>query len=302
MEFDLDNIVKVTCKIIREVHLGIQEEIIGDPRSAFEEALIGKRRKRLLSIDLTAEHTAAKLLRRRLNYNLLAIGEESIATDRHKDLSNNKELIVLMDMIDGTDLLERGLSNWCSALIFYYPPQRRILASLIGIPEDGVYYAMDGVDGAYKSTFNRESEPKRVNGPSDVKNLRNASIAFYGQKISKFLSVIRRSKFISYLEYLQNRANTKTRIYNLAGNPMMMKVIDGHTKIDAVFDLEGQCPHDVAPGAYIAQKAGAVFSSLDGGSIDLHKLLVKPIDPHSRVPYLLTSTKALSKDIRRYLS
>ena len=153
MDFDLELIVKVAIRTIRETQLFIQEEIREDPASAFEDILIGRRNKPLLAVDLIAERNTAQNLRRRLQcYKLLAIGEVSLR-DQNLDLSNEKKLVVLMDMVDGTDLLERGLFNWCSAMVFYYPTSRKILASFVGLPEDGVYFATDHKDLAYKYRF-----------------------------------------------------------------------------------------------------------------------------------------------------
>jgi fructose-1,6-bisphosphatase/inositol monophosphatase family enzyme len=57
------------------------------------------------------------------------------------------------------------------------------------------------------------------------------------------------------------------RIYNLGGNPMMLKVAE--RTIDAVFEVVGQHPHDVVPGAYIARQAGAIVKDLQGNDLAL---------------------------------
>jgi len=269
--FDLGRIVNAAIRTIREVQISIRDYIIKNPGAAFDPAQLGRRGKPLLTIDLYAEVATQLALYRRLErYNPYAIGEETLR-DESLDLSVLSNLVVLMDMVDGTDLLERGLSNWCSALVFYFPPERRILASFVGIPEDGVYFATEDMTEQkqpLKRLFYGEPKERSVSGPSNIESLDSASIAYYGQKINNFLSISSHQNFTSHLKSLNN---PKTRIYNLAGNPMMMKLIDGHTKIDAVFDLEGQAPHDVVPGVYIAQKAGAVFCDLSGKSIDLNQ-------------------------------
>src|SRR5262249_40843487 len=149
------------------------------------------------------------------------------------DLSLEDGLVVLMDMIDGTDLLERRLSNWCSGMVFFEPRAKRIRASFVGMPDDGVYFATDDSEHAFKQPFGRESERKRarhlkrVTGPSQVKSADQASIAFYGQKLRNLVSTIDSPGFRRLLEGLSKSAGRAgARFYNLAGNPMMIKMID----------------------------------------------------------------------------
>ena len=61
---------------------------------------------------------------------------------------------------------------------------------------------------------------------------------------------------------------------NLGGNPMMVKVADGN--LHAVFELLGQKPHDVVPGAFIARAAGAVVRDLKGEDLNLANTLMTP--------------------------
>jgi fructose-1,6-bisphosphatase/inositol monophosphatase family enzyme len=83
---------------------------------------------------------------------------------------------------------------------------------------------------------------------------------------------------------------------------MMMKLIDpicheAHG-IDAVFDVAGQKPHDVVPGAYIALKAGACMRKIDGTTLslaDLENALLRPAD--QRLKYVLTGTAALCDEM-----
>lgn len=83
------------------------------------------------------------------------------------------------------------------------------------------------------------------------------------------------------------------RFYNLAGNPMMARLAEG--TVDVVLELDGQLPHDVVPGAYIAMKAGAVFGNIDGDKTfseqELADFLLKPADQSIR--YILAANKDL---------
>lgn len=308
MSFDLDYIVESGLKTIRATQKVIRENIFVDAASAFAPLFDGRNLKPLLAVDLVAEHKAVVELHHQLQrkYTHITIGEERLR-DTSFNLAKEDKLVVLVDMIDGTDLLERGLSNWCSAMVFYYPPERRILASIVAIPNDYAYFAREDIDSAFKCLIHKRAEVMEVVGPSEVRNLDSASLAFYGQKVANFLSVADHPTFISHLKDLDGShgGKLKTRVYNLAGNPMMMRLIDGHSRIDAVFDLEGQAPHDVVPGAYIAQKAGAIFCDLKGKPIDLEDLaqaLIRPADPNSRISYILSSTEELSRELQKFLA
>jgi len=86
------------------------------------------------------------------------------------------------------------------------------------------------------------------------------------------------------------------RIYNFGGNPMMVKIPD--RSVDVVFDVFGQEPHDVVPGAYIATQAGAVLTDLDGKTIDLGEVLLKP---REKIRYVLAATDSLAAQLRSLL-
>ncbi|HNR35414.1 MAG TPA: hypothetical protein PKO36_09560, partial [Candidatus Hydrogenedentes bacterium] len=139
-------------------------------------------------------------------------------------------------------------------------------------------------------------------GPSSVTALQEASLSFYGQQPANFMSVAGNRRFAAKLaefETVKDDSFKRMRIYNLAGNPMMMKLIDGSKRIDAVFDLLGQLPHDMAPGAYIARRAGAILCGLDGRPIleeDLARMLIKPAHGASKRPYLLAATEGLKNE------
>ncbi len=305
--FDLSAITDAALRAIRRVQRETLEQIRIDPAGAFGAATIGTRAKPLLAIDLVAERNAVAELSRRLRrYGLLVLGEESLR-DEKLDLANEARLVALVDMIDGTDLLERGLSNWCSAMVFYHPPQQQIAAAFVGLPGDGIYFATKDPERPRKYRYRDDPQVVPVTGPSNVQSVENSAIAFYGQKLSAFSSVASNCRFLAYLDALQHKCSTqrkefKTRIYNLAGNPIAMRLIDGHSRIDAIFDLNGQAPHDMVPGAFIARKAGAALCDLEGNPIDLGQILQRPAAPKSRVRYILASTEELSLELRQCLT
>ena len=148
-------------------------------------------------------------------------------------------------MVDGTDLLERNLSNWCSAAVFFYPdrpPGKRIVAACVGVPSGKIYYSHEDLNVVRFEQIDRHSidkSPKRgiVRGHSAVTNLENASICFYGQKPSSLLDMAETDLF-SYLAKREQARKEKrkeddtadsvrvekdkeNRIYTLSGIPMV---------------------------------------------------------------------------------
>lgn len=297
MSITSSEIIKTGLNVVRSVQRNIESLLRCDPEGAFEPIRLGEREKTIMEIDRHAEIDCKIMLFKKLGYKVETYGEEYLH-DKKPDLSGKKGLVALVDMVDGTDLLKRDLSNWCSALIFFQPTQAKILGAFVGIQSDGIYYSTG--DGAYKQPPGRVP-PVQLRGPSDVSRLKDASLCFYGQKIKNLLPVINNKNFISTLnEIRKNEITTKEkanlRIYNLAGNPMMVKLADGI--IDCIFEIKGQHPHDVAPGAYIAQQAGAVLKSLDDKDIDLLPALLRPADPSLYLRYILASTEQLYQELR----
>jgi fructose-1,6-bisphosphatase/inositol monophosphatase family enzyme len=263
--------------------------------------------------ELTARNTLYKSFDRTQYRDSLAVwGEESI-TGRDLDFSSEHRTVALLDMIDGTDLLNRGLENWCSAMVFFYPPERQILATLVGVPSNYVYVASPR-DGCFKmklcdkTHFMSALDQKamiRLFRNSEA-SLEDAGICFYGQKARNILSLFG-SRFPAHLnvgefslEYMLtrfSRSKPPFRVYNLGGNPMMVKVADGTMQI--VFELLGQKPHDVVPGAFIARAAGAVVKDLDGHDLRMEDALLRPNEGKMR--YIVASSERMYEDLVGYL-
>ena len=219
------------------------------------------------------------------------LGEESLDPD--VDLSGDEGLVALLDTIDGTDLLIRGFGNWCSAAIFF--ENGRILASFVALYREGVYFATENKVGVFREADRRlESLPLR--GLGDPVPLSEATICAYGQKFSSFARLARRSGLVSALESA-GQTRGRGRFYTLAGNPMSVRLVDAPVPVHAVFDAEGQMPHDVAPGAHIAVRAGATLLDLDGQPIDLGQALLHPGDPEHRMRYVLANTEELAREL-----
>lgn len=299
------DIVAAGVHVVQEIVRQIMEDVSADPETALEERP-SPRKKRALRVDLNAEDTFKRLLRKYKGRKFQGIkvhGEECLR-DQNLDLSKEKQIVALVDAVDGTDLVEREMWNWCVALAFYNPakpPGKRIAACFVGIPgchsPADVYFATSEKPGAF---VRRKSETVEVAGPTKVKSLESASICFYGQKVSNFLSVAKGS-IPDNLAALAARIGKKLdiRIYNIGGIPMLMKLADHRVRnargVDAVFELKGQKPHDCVPGLFIAKKAGATIRDLDGNEFtysQMEELLMQPAKTSKS--YVATSTRRLS--------
>lgn len=288
------------------------------PEEAFRETEIDG--KKMLAVDALAEAQFKVALGDRCYY-VQATGEESlgkkVSADKALDLRGKEGIHALVDMIDGTDLLERGLSNWCSAGCFFRPmgdSGTQILASFVRVTSGEFYYSTSAMEHVMIKPSPRR-DPVPVAGCSAVTSLKDASVCFYGQKAENLGSIFgeldeNNVAANSLLHYVKQEKLRNFRIYNLAGIPMILKVIDHRIKtasnIDAVFDLRGQQPHDVIPAAYLALKAKATVRKLwvDGAQEpksadmtpeDLEEALLRPT--LSRLQYIIASTKELADEM-----
>lgn len=332
--------------VVRKVVRTILKNVVRSPESALEEQWSVRRRKMALRVDLDAEDNFFMYLgdyRHQRFSDIRRLGEECI-DDPNLDLTGEARDCALVDALDGTDLLERGLFNWCAAAIFFRPTAergKRILGSFVGLPTVSsnpkesdklsvdVYYATADEEEAYVKRGSKK--PVRVEGCSRITRLRDASICFYGQKISSLYGM-RNNSLLSYIATLDQKAkkrkqekedrgkqieaedDIKFRIYTLAGIPMMLKLVDHNVKvaktIDVVFDIRGQKPHDVVPGAYIARKAGAVlrkvtkqenepYALADLSYEDMEDALLRPAQGSLR--YVIASTEELANEVAKSL-
>lgn len=260
-------------------------------------------KKVLLEIDNTAEAAFAKDLRKKWP-SLQVLGEESLV---HFEGWQGGRICVLADMIDGTDFVEMGLDLWCSAVVLYDLTRHEILGSIVGLPSGQIFYT----SSKYKSAWirGRDDADVEVFGCSKVKKLENARIAFYGQKPKNLLAVLE-SSLVDCVARYEKTEGPSFRLYNFAGNPMMVKLVnrpklDGARvftgDIDAVFEVAGQQLHDVVPGAYIALKAGAHMCDLQGRPITVQDLGQRLANPKDRISYVLAATEELALELTEAL-
>ena len=222
------------------------------------------------------------------------LGEERLA-DPKLDLTNEPGIVALVDAVDGTDLLERNLGNWCCASLFFQPSRpagSRILAAIVGLPNRTAYHAtVSSPDAHVIRKLDGNSE--RVYGTSGMESLAAASLYFYGQKLKNLRDSIQ------ILTPLLDQSRPDLRIYTLAGIPMLVRLVDHavpHARgIDVVFDLLGQRPHDAIPGLFIAKKGGAAIIDLNGHDITFEEMEEALLRPASgRIKYVAASTMKLA--------
>ncbi len=200
-------LTRVAIASMHDVLVGVERDTNvkeGDER-ALQEVETPKEDNITREADQTAERAAAFLLRAYLrntrHKNSLEVwGEESICDKSNENLSFRKgtKTVALLDMIDGTDLVNRHLGNWCSAMVFVYPPQKEILASVIGLPTREFYVAEKGMQ-PYKVHLRTDAakiSPQLLSDRTELKlipdktpMLSEASICFYGQKAGSLLTV-----------------------------------------------------------------------------------------------------------------
>ncbi|MFN7139409.1 MAG: hypothetical protein ACK4UN_08730 [Limisphaerales bacterium] len=322
-QLDMENLCSMGISVTQMVVRNIMEQVAEDAETALEAVYVGKHKKKALCVDVSAEFDARRTFRRQMGRmqrgdfkKIEFFGEESLR-DVSLDLSDSKKVCILADAVDGTDLLERGLWNWCSAFVFFHPsktPGERILAAFVGLPTGEVYHARCDNEHAWVTRGSASStKPVRVEGPSDVKAVHQASVCFYGQKAGNMRTTLETGVLGGLEQSISDKKikadEVTLRLYDLAGIPMMMKLIDHRAKtacgIDVVFDVAGQKPHDVIPGAFIAKKAGVAFKNLKGEDIsdtDLETLLLKPAAVENELKYVLAATEELANSMIKLLS
>jgi fructose-1,6-bisphosphatase/inositol monophosphatase family enzyme len=288
----------------------------------------GSSQKMMLEVDKAAENECAQYFVHAFGEKQIRVlGEETLWRFENLDLRTQRlegygkdthlvevpetRITAIIDMIDGSDLVERNLGNWCSAMIVFKPGDKpMILFSLVQNADDVIYGADE------KGTFIlpakvqkgdllhplrgpdiRRTKASRGKTPKSIANTAQIAVCYYGQKYNHFTSVPH-----GIMKWAKNTpAQKRLRFYDLAGNPMMARLANGEN-IHVVFEHIGQYPHDAAPGAYIAKKAGADVVDFSGSPItydDLSSYLMKPSG--ARLRYVVASTKELGSEIVAYL-
>jgi fructose-1,6-bisphosphatase/inositol monophosphatase family enzyme len=260
---------------IRQTLRRIIREFEDDPNTAVRQTIDAETKKRAIDVDLIADREFATQFR---HYDggrytgVIVTGEERPGETGLA--AGPFGTYVLVDALDGSDLAERGLANWCSAVVFFdvAPSSAKIRAAVVGMPPNHVYFATDedprvrvyrnlpDLEGRVLAHLGLEAE--EVTGLPPERALSDASLYFYGQKVARLVEFARRP----LLEDGRNMECENLRIYNLGGIPMLVRMCDHQVKrargVDAVFELSGQKPYDVVPGLFFALKLGATVLDL----------------------------------------
>lgn len=266
--------------------------------------------KHNLLIDIRAEGVCTDHFRRAFGSKIVVYGEETLTDDLRLD--DETRPCAIVDMIDGTELLEMDVSLWSSSVIILDPPKRRIVCSAVGL-ENGDVYVRSCLESHPYVIRKAGGKRELVGRPSDKKYLSGARIGFYGQKAKNLLTVLANEHFVSFCLAMKEKSVRRTpefRLYNFGGNFGIVRIVDRivdknrvilNWGFDAIFDAHGQKIHDFAPAAYIALGAGAYMCTLGGERLvesDLARFL---LEPSSRKTYVLAGTKELAQSIVKRL-
>lgn len=267
------------------------------------------------AVDTFCHQLLVGRLQAQFKHNLHILSEEGVGTQRiPASLEHIEKTVALIDPIDGTDLHARGLSNWCSSIVFFYPPEERILCSIVALESGRIYYANSS--GSFRKLPTDEDSPNVEQESLPIfrrraQNLADASVCFVGQKFSQISRLIGQpgllETFLDFLQDLRFKAEAEKsadagttvhfRLYNLGGNPMVCRLADGG--VDLVFDLRGHQAHDLIPAAFIVQQADLCVADLRTGRLlDLGRMMLKP---KQRIPYVAATHRKLITDFRRCL-
>jgi len=325
--YDPNTLVDIGVSIVRHVRksimLTLRDELRRVTALTKVTTILGydiETKKSALDIDRYAESLCINEFAAKSQETLFVLGEESLSrfsdTDDIREHNEYARRCVLVDMIDGTDLLEMNIPLWCSAVVIFDPNIPKILGAIVGQASGEVYFASCDDDCAYVSRtpnddVNVYPQKSKLKGPSNITELNKATISFYGQKAKNLLSVGQVFKFREKLEQIKSQKDADFRVLTIAGNPFMVKLVDREkTKkgaivsrgIDAVFDINGQHLHDVVPGLFIALKSGAVALDLEGNKISYESLAELLITPGKKMKYILSATEQLGRELLHVLT
>jgi fructose-1,6-bisphosphatase/inositol monophosphatase family enzyme len=309
-EYTDNALLELGTKAINRVMETIAGELLTDRDRVLSASYDGKTDKRYLKLDESAEKVFRQTVKGKLP-NLIFEGEERL---KQRDFSVEVGHVVLCDAVDGTDLLERGLGNWCSAATFYNPsirdPNQQLRVAVVGHSDGAIYCASMEKDkvAVFEKKKGRGASKagwRDIRGPSRVKKLVDASVCFYGQKVSRLREFCRSGLLEWALANLPEKNNF--RIYNLAGIPMVMRLIDPFcaesSTIDAVVEFAGQKPHDCLPAAFLAIKAGAAVTDLNGNPLSYEYFAKAAMHPSKAdCRYIIAATQELAGELVTALS
>ena len=295
LEHDPQVLLRETLSSCDRIQATLIDLLEKSPQTAISKMLAHKPDENPLRVfDSIAEEWIRNDIKAKFSEPIDVYGEEDPRLPT-ANFTSSATTVLLVDMVDGSDLLMNGLGNWCSAVVAFSPLKKKILAVVVAHSNGDRYCATQ--DSAFVEKpierASREIRRRKVDLAvnQNVKGMSGARVCCYGQKWKRVLSASH-----SFYSSLGDRG----RFYNLAGNPMMALLAEG--KIDAVFDIGGQKAYNVVPGACIALKAGAVMSTPEGKMIEERDLYNQLLIPNREMRYVLAATDDLRRELCDRLS
>jgi len=171
----------------------------------------------------------------------------------------NPKYTILLDPVDGTEMLLRGypLGNIAMS-IHLTESMKTIFGIVVDITTEIIYYANE--IGAYKIENNKKSDIKT----SSIKSLKESFIGSYFGK---------NPRIQQFMEY-KNLIASINRVFNYGGPLEIIRVAYGGADAFLEF-VKGFKSIDYASAVYIAQKAGAKVTNLKGTELIINEDLFK---------------------------
>lgn len=226
-------------------------------------------------IDLISEDFfIAKIRELNLPVELITEEQESIL------FSDSPIYTILLDPIDGSDLVIRGYPLGCISLSFHHFDTMEVIFCMVGDIFQGVIFFADK-NGAFCFTTNKKNKLK----VSNTKAIENSFIASNFAKSYRLKAMLEQKRLVNNSNY----------IFNYGGALEITRVASG--SIDAFLEFsKGFKSIDYSAACYIAQKAGATVSDLLNRELPFHK------DLSIRQRFVVSSTPELHSAILRCLS
>jgi hypothetical protein len=222
-----------------------------------------------------------------------------------------------VDALDGRDLFQRKIGNWCCASSFFVKHSalgERIKAVAVGVPNGGgvkIFSAVQGEAGIRVTAARSKTDRPIVfkgqhSSPWGRDTIQDSVICCVGQKRDSFLSLCD-SNLVSEVGKWSESEGNRFRIYNLGGMPMIMRLLEGrreHAKgyeasgVDAVFGVYGSKSYDVVPGVYLAQRFGATVLNHDKSRVRIDQLEEMLLNPTEKgIQYVIAGKQTLAENI-----
>ncbi len=320
--------------VFRKVLMFIKNEVKQNPNYALE--VLEVKGKKTLKIDLLADTFYRQLAHeswqqpsnfdgKNLSHHfgeLEIYSEETLFTPELN--SSTPKTYLLYDPLDGSDLVEFGFSPWAAAatLVRVDGETSTILGAFIGSLIDTIYISTpEELENPFSIMYSVDSEsvhiaefdlPHRaVAGSKKTKELKDAVIATYGQKIDNFLAYNRYAPHLG--TYLKSKklefGSINNRLTTLGGLPIVTLMLD-HVGLKGTVhllnELVGQSPWDAAPGLILALRSGELTTiNLNTpnrrafNEVELADAILNP--ETTKLRYIIASTPELAANMSHFV-